>query len=666
MQRQPSINFSTAIPIKKRRFPIIEPSSPSPDEQPSESKNKQESNTPDESGVSKISASVVKKEDASHSFASKNQEAKPSASLGSIDDLGSETDVLLNEKPSSESCVGAQRNVKQEIGGGGPSEKGLMSVELSLGPKEQLVPAFENNDDACLQSDKSDRSLLRLGLSEEKIVPTPNDSSSSAIGSVSRSNWDLNTTMDVWEGSANSDAFGRSSLTSTVGLSLSKRKNIPDDPRHAYMKPSKLCKTDNSLNLGLAMAYRELDASQKHDSLSDTRFSTSAKLNFGNRSVKPEPIDENSKRDCSIGIGSCGSSNTGLLKFSSVKRELVNNLRQETVLKSFVTPDCRSIKSEVVQEEEDNQEACRSEDALISQSERIMQHQESCASSSALPVPLVAQNLPSRLPICSELTISGGSHANQDEKQCKLARVDEDTSESCQYELAGNDEEKVNINDKEDEEYEDGEVREHVERSTGEEDRTIEKKNDSRHVQPFLLGDQSITTSDFDEDTLMKNPTIPDSNKDFVSVSYEPSNSLQKSSSDKMLEIEVDDENRSIVNQNELVDRSERKGIDENPGEEVSSERPTGDEATDKVVKETCFGENVSTLSNAEASFDGHDAAKEANNVSNKSRIINLSRSSDVTTPRKTTFIPNRLLASRSGKERFSDPNGEIQPRGSR
>ncbi|KAI3458548.1 hypothetical protein Pfo_015211 [Paulownia fortunei] len=849
VQQQLSINFSSAIPIKKRRFPIIRPSSPSPEEKPSssedhDSKNKQESNIPDEglslsgarntsspcnSDVSKTSALIVKKEEVTpknielgqakvDTFASKPQEAKPSVSLGPIDDLGNNMDILLNEKSSEpevpESCMGSQTsNVKQEIVSGQTEgtcrlelSTSSMNVELSLGPKEPLVPALEhqNTEAICPKSDKSDPSLLSLALREEKLVL--HDKSDCTINNVggrvcaNRSNWDLNTTMDVWAGSTNSDAFAhrlvdvgvfsksnschveKSSLTTagTVGLSLSKGKHILDGHRsnssNASTQPSQQCKTDDSLGLRLAMPQRELDASRERSSLLDYLVSTSVSPNLNlqqlqlsaanvNRTVKPEPVDENSKRDCSV--GSCSSSNMGLLKFSSVKREFVNNHSLETVLQSSSISleklvDHRSIKSEVVQE--GNQEACKSEDTILPQSvERVMQHQESCASSSALPVALMPQNsCSSRLPTCSELTTSGdlsnqSEHSfhskelhehndtpdeqiasmvskpvSQDDKQlrpckvgsksvvdpdkCKLARVDEHTIELCQYgEVAVNGEEKINLSaemleedsfgsdcesqgncavetsmdigenvcDKEDEEYEDGEVREPLQRSAGE-DPIIEGKKtdnlelvecDSRNLQPsVLLGDQNIGSSDFDgKDAVKENheETHCDPNKDCVSISYEPTsedNSLQKLS-DKVLEVEVD-EKRSISVTPEKRLSGRKNAEEESPGKEITSDGPTngshgigvelGDEATDKVVKEICSGENDSPLSVVEASLNGHDATKDSSNVGNKSRIINLSRASVVTTPCKTRSIPNRLLTSRNGKERYSDFDGEI------
>ncbi|KAK4433277.1 hypothetical protein Salat_1090000 [Sesamum alatum] len=872
VQQHQSISFSGAIPIKKRRFPIIQPASPSPEEKASKSednnsKNTQDSNIRDEglsssehtaspgnSDASKTPASIVNKEEVTptnielgqanvETFASKPQEAKPSASLGPVGDSRNKTDILLNEKSAvpevPESCMDSQKtNVKQETAGDqiegarmsskqettGEKIEGagmsLTNVELSLGPKDLLdVLKNQNSRAICHKSEKSDPSLLSLALTGQKLVlHDKNDSTFDSVSgrvSTNRSNWDLNTTMDAWEGSTHSDAsvqrlvdiggFSKinnchdssSSLTTAgiVGLSLNKGKYVLYDHRSnsssASIQPSQQCKTsdhldqqaktDDSLGLGLALSYRNLDTSREHSALSDkvASISVSPKVNLQqvqlsamnvNRPVKSEPVDENSKRDCSI--GSCSSSNMGLARFTSIKRELVCNRSLETVFSSSIGSeklvDHRSIKSEAVQV--GKQDSCKSEDAILPKSvARVMQQQESCASSSATSVPLMPQNsCPSRLPTCSELTTSGNLsnlsehsfhskelHDNNDiadehmpavvsrpvsldDKQlrpCKVGNPNVEESEKCildpvneqnlevdEYsEVTANDEEKINISAEmhekdsigsdcesqgnhaadastdigeniceEDEEYEDGEVREPLQHSA-EEDPIVEGKKtenlelagcDSSNTQPFVLsGDQNLPVCDLEgKEAVRENfdETHSDSIKDCGSISYEPNsedNSLQKLS-DKVLEVGVDEKRSVSVTPEKPLDISGRKDVLEGPGKEVSGCGPTtgshgtdielGDEATDKVVKEICSGESDSTLSKVEASSNDHDAAKDSNNAGNKSRIINLSRASVVANPCKSRSISNRLLTSRSGKERYSDLDEEIQPRGNR
>ncbi|KAL0299286.1 UNVERIFIED_CONTAM: hypothetical protein Sradi_6588400 [Sesamum radiatum] len=756
--------------------------------------------------------------------ASKLWEAKPGASLGPVGDLRNKTDILSSEKSAvpevPESRMDCQKtNMKQEtaseqIEGAHTSS---MNVELSLGPKDPLDVLKNQSGAICHKSEKSDPSLLSLALTRQKLVL--HDKKDSTFDSVSgrvsanRSNWDLNTTMDAWEGSTNSDAFAqrlvdiggfsktnkchdsKSSLTTAgiVGPSLNKGKYVLYDHRSnsssASIQPSQQCKTsdpfdqqaktDDSLGLGLALSYRNYDTRREHSALSDqvVSISVSPKVNLQqvqpsvknvNRPVKSEPVDDNSKRDCSI--GSCSSSNMGLTRFISIKRELVSNHSLVTALSSSIGPeklvDHRSIKSEAVQE--GNQGSCKSEDAMLPKSvARVMQQQESCASSSALPVPLMPQNTcPSRLPTCSELTTAGNfsnqsehsfhskelhDHSDmadehmaamvsrpvsQDDKQskpCKVGNpnvedsekrkldpVNEHNLEVDEYsEVTANDEERINMSAEmhekdssgsdcesqgnhaadastdigeniyeEDEEYEDGEVREPLQHSA-EDDPIVEGKksedielagSDSSNTQPFVLsGEQNLPVCDIEGKEVVKenfDETQSDSIKDCGSISYEPNsedNSLQKLS-DKVLEVGVDEKRSVSVTPEKPLDISGRNDVTEGPGKEVSCE-PTagshgadielGDQATDKVVKEICSGENDSTLSKVEASSNDHDSAKDSNNAGNKSRIINLSRASVVANPCKSRSISNRLLTSRSGKERYPDIDEEIQ-RGNR
>ncbi|KAL7107652.1 hypothetical protein ACP275_06G068400 [Erythranthe tilingii] len=780
VQRQQSYNFSNAIPIKKRRFPIFRPSSPTPEESSipdgislSDGINRA---SPGNSDASKVSASIIKKEVTTSAdaelgqstvdvFASKSQEAKPIVSLGSKDDLGGQT------KPTVSESLGVRINVKQETGGGQTVgtgtldlSTGLMNVELSLGLKESLVPAFthENREGVCQKSDQSDPSTLSLALNEEKLLLNDNNGSKKEIVGTrvcsNRSNWDLNTTMDVWEGSTGktSTCHNEKSSLTTAGTSLNKRKNAVDDrasnSSNVFVQSNKQYKTDNSLGLGLGMAHRELDAIGEHTNFVST--SDGSKLNLQqvpstmnvNRSVKSEPVEESSKRDCSV--GSCNSSNTGLLKLSSVKRESVNNAGQETLLQLSIPPKklvvSGSIKSELVQE--DNQGAHKPKDTVLSQSVRVMQHQESCASSSALSVSLMPQSSsPTELTMSRDLSNqsehsfhSKGLHvhndipderidgavsklAMQDSKQlkpckigsssvvgpekCKLARVDEDTIEPCEYGVVtANDEETINISaaemleedsfdsgvkskknravdtsidvgknicGKQDEEYEDGEVREPIDYSAGK-DSTVDVKKTKNSCA--LSGEQS----DFKgKHSTMENhdKTQNNPNKESTSFNYEPDsecNYVQKLS-DNLLDERIDEKRSISVTPDKLLDLSARKDVEESPGKQVSTEKPNngshgtgvevGEGTTDKVAKEICSGENDPKV---EASLNDHDAAKDSNSLSNKSRIINLSRALVVTSPCKTRSFPNRSLPSRSGKERCSDPEGDMQPRGSR
>ncbi|KAL8552160.1 hypothetical protein ACS0TY_001012 [Phlomoides rotata] len=822
-QLQQSIHFSSAIPLKKRRFPIFQEESSSPEEKSppqEESKDKQDlkitdgglslsvarnSASPANTDVRKTSPITVKKEVAPTSiqlgeaivdtFTSKALVLKPSTSLGPLDDLGSKKDILQSGSSSEPGKV-MQEIVSGKTEGTHPLELSTrkMNVELSLGPKEPLVSALKrhNSGSVILKSENSDSSLLSLGLHDEKLVLNDKNGIDSNQVCANRSNWDLNTTMDVWEGSTYSDAFAhrlgdigglsktnschdvKSSLTTegTVGLHTDKGKRVLDGNASSFSnvstQPSQQYKTEDSLRLVLASP--SMNTVSERPSLSYNLTPTSIgpylsskqvqlSITKVNRVVKSEPADDNSKRDCSV--GSSSSSSMELLKFNSVKRELANNHSLETVLQSTLIPekivDCRSVKSEVFQEH--NQEAPKSDNAAVQQSARmVIQHQDSCSSSSTLPSSLMHQNpCPSRLPTCSELTTSGdlsnqieqsfhskesqhnGIHdeqiasmvskpVSQDNEQLKpsevgnLSVVDPDKRELAQDDEHNHELFKINevaeygeedmdisperleesgfgsdsepqqniaedaIGEKEDEEYEDGEVREPIQLLAQEDSVPEDLKadslelveSDSRNFQFSVpLGDQNINMSGSEgKDAVKKNQeeTHSDSVKDCIGICHEP-NSAHNSlpiTSDKVLGVVIDEKVSTPDNKLDFSGNDVR----ESPGKEVLVNVPTngshevgveqGDEATEKGATGNCSVENDLTLSKVEAPLDGHDTVKDSNNVGNKSRIINLSRASVVTTPCTTKSIPNRLVTTRSGKERYTDLDGEMQPRGNR
>ncbi|KAL3834842.1 hypothetical protein ACJIZ3_009578 [Penstemon smallii] len=851
---QQSISFARAIPIKKRRFPIIESASPSPEEKPSVSEvNEQESKIPDakpssfeengkelkiqdekpsssdnikekshicgadtdvastgKSDLSKSSAFLVTDtnvKSAQANVETKPQKPEPAISLGPKDDLMNKADLLSTEESDGGAhiMILKQENVSGQTDGicGIKLSTASQNVELPLEPNKPFVPALEHqsNKAICGKSVESDHFLFSLSVSKDKLILGENNDSSTKYASsrdcANRSNWDLNTSMDEWEGSTNNVSFAhKSSQTSnslrqksslnnhdvkttagTVGPSLYKGKHMINEHGcnscNTDVQTSQQC--NDSLRLSLAMPFRELDASGKQSSLPKKLDSTDSgpKLNLMKsqsstmnlnrasasancRTLKLEPVDENSKRDCSI---DSSSSNMGSLKLSPVKREFVEKHSSEIVLPLSISPQKlvghTSIKSELVQESIN--EVSKLKDSVVPQYVgRVMLHQESSASSSAMSMPLTPQSsCPSRLSTCSELTLSGGQsqlsfhsevHGNkdipnkqitamvskpfgirnlnvEDSRNFELTRVNEHPSELCgNGEIAANNEEKIDgssemleeetfgsdcesyenravatpmdgvkLCNKEDGEYEEGELRESLQHSTGEGAIALGKKTenlqvverDSGNLQPFVLsGDQSTNTSDFDgKSAISENHDEPHSDhiKESVIIGYEP---CSEDNSFKKLPVIVPEvgveEKRSIsVTIEQRLDLSRQKDVEREIGEEVSSDGPTNgshgigtgliDKATDPVVKEICSEKHDSTFSMVEASINGTDAAKDSNNVGNKSRIITLPRASVATTSCRTTrSIPNRLLTTRSGKERSSDFDGDTHRRGNR
>ncbi|CAA0834408.1 Unknown protein [Striga hermonthica] len=741
-QPQPVFNFSSAVPFKKRRFPIIRPTSPPPPEETisspvkNESKNEQESkisvnnelksqqelkiqdgespssidarnaSSPGNADVSKASVSAVEKDGSNTDLGTPNvdnvqsklhDEKKPTVNLKSAADLGNKFDILSNENSSEsdvlKSCARSQiANMKQETFSEQKTEgtcvlepsMGPMSVELSLVRKELAVPfpEHEKDEDICNTPDKSDPSLLCMALSDKELARIGKiDSTLNKVASqvfTNRSNWDLNTTMDVWEGSSGSDALTdtpagiggsrknddfqdeKLSLTTAgeIGFSLDKGKhilNVSDSNSSiaAILHSSQLCKTDDSLGLRLATPHREPEVRKEHFSLSDSSLATSSTSCLGLQSVqtsaspvKSEPVDENTKRDCKIGNGS-NSNVVGLLKLSSAKTELVNNHKVETVLQHSVSPDkliCsgKSLKSEAIHQH--NQKACKSEDVTLPQSfSRTMQNQDICSSSSF-----------------------------PDEKH-KLPQVDEGTFELDDDEKLNGPAEATEVGilidkgenkrNKEDEEYEDGEVREpSAEKQVGfgkEMENSEYFGHASRNSQP--TDDQDIispSTFDPPKDSAKKilEETRNDSNGDRVRP-YSEDNYLQKAL-EEVLEVGVDEKSAISVKPDELLQNCR-------PAKEISVYELADVDCVADIELEDADNNN-STLSKAETSLDGHDGVKNSSNLGDKSRIINLSRASAATSPCETESFTKTLITTQRVKERYSDLDGHAQQWGNR
>ncbi|KAL2558227.1 uncharacterized protein Fot_02966 [Forsythia ovata] len=440
-----------------------------------DSKNKQEYKSPDpglsldavmgspgKSDVGKNSILMVQKEkvaDAKVELAQiisaiETQEAKLGISSGSTNDLGNKVNCLRNENSAGTEVSGSSMDapvgiVKKEIVSGQVEadcnlelSTGSGNVELLTGPKEPpLLSALVRQNIKEKDKIKLDPSLLSLSLNKENPIPH-HDSDSisnnvSKLVSASRTNWDLNTTMDSWEGSVPRDAFlhstvvtggfktsdirdvkSSSTLDGIVGFSGNRAKHILDECSSNFSNASIQPSQQYNLGLSLAMPYRELDSTREHSSPSgkadsecigpnsNLRIVIPSTINVNSASygtVKLEPINENPNTDNTVGP----SSSMGLSKFNSVKSELVESCSSGTVLPSSSGPqklvDQRSTKYELFQE--DNKEASESAGAIVSESVgKVLPHQENSASTSVQNLP--QNSCPSTLPSFLDSTMN--------------------------------------------------------------------------------------------------------------------------------------------------------------------------------------------------------------------------------------------------------------------
>ncbi|KAA8539391.1 hypothetical protein F0562_026083 [Nyssa sinensis] len=876
-----SSSCSAGVPIKKRRFPLVWSPSPLPQEPSSvpaenDSLQKEQSNPIQESSLSnaslatnspsfsdakKNSFSEEKKEglaDTNVNSVQKNvnisrvkvEEPSPTISSGFMDSMDSKEKLVLTEKFSGQKITGntelhlapnealvlneeKQILSKQKVKGDCKLELSNLpsNTELSLGLKEHLVPAFagQNIVGSCLIPEKLDPSTLCLSLGKEKPISQcgSDDVITNHDGTnlhANRSNWDLNTTMDAWEGSVGNAAAGQATVgfdglnqtsgaldikpsicsTGMVGVSVnSGKQNLGRGESESNfpissLTPSQIYKSEDSLHLRLSMSSLYTNFRGEHSGSSAEVNSgrvvlnsnllgvlvSSGKLNaVGCGTVKLEPLDENAKHDF---VGAKGSPMR--LLDSTAKHEFAEKCGFQAVKLSTSSPqklvENRTIKSEPVQE--DNWETHQTREGTSPQSDgKIVQ----CHDNQSLS----PQRLyPSALPDCStELSMSRdvpnqfeysiyttkeininmetpqeacvsvnrvasetaslsvgfeGKESNvcdgtvdtsreedlnvDDAETCRLKSMDELPPDSRgNGEGSASDEEKINIStdmleeeaygsdyesdgnhalvvpmdteerryDGEDDEYEDGEVREPLVHAAVDgpigEKREAENFNlgdcENKNVDSFGLPGDGIAQSCADKND-SKREDHGETSDDHIKVCVDKGCVVEIAdkgvdkygASQESLTVEVvageADERRPIeTTQRKPLDQLGKKEVQKGHETEVSfDEANDGSQGTvaavgqaaDGNIKGTDGGEIFdSTLSKTETSLNGDDATKDANSGGNRSRIINLPRASNVTSPCKTSSISGRSLPSRNGGERYIDfEGGKLHPRGNR
>uniref|UniRef100_A0A3Q7GQH2 Uncharacterized protein n=1 Tax=Solanum lycopersicum TaxID=4081 RepID=A0A3Q7GQH2_SOLLC len=356
---------------------------------------------------------------------------------------------------------------------------------------------------------------------------------------------------------------------------------------------------------------------------------------------------------------------------------------------------------------------------------RVLQLQESssCSSSSStLPMPLTPPlGCPSRLSTCSDLSVSGGdlstpseysAHTNEATRiknaldqanadmaalnanfELKESNVSSDKVEAsvsagmniedhmvrkkiqdphnvfASVEGSANDEEKISIS-AEDEEYEDGEVREPMMPSIEEdpiaEGMESEKNNvsSSKNARSSGIGESHC----FNNDDKGYSIPVHTDNDDLVKGCDEKT--VQIDHKDGKLQSPLlgkeettgDDEERPIgavhqgsVDQSGIADDQERceKDVfcDVTPVGSSGAGRNAGEANNEYIGRSDMSSTAVSSLQNAETPVNAA-SSKDITNFGSKSRIISLPRASNVTPPSNFRPVTGRSLPSRSGRER--------------
>ncbi|KAM3338719.1 hypothetical protein P3S68_030805 [Capsicum galapagoense] len=854
-----SSSSSSGIPLKKRWYSMFQPPSPvraepSSFENENESKTKHAglgqgstSNACDSTGksdTSKNSLLEVKEERPSGEkvdaqptmllpFLSISPKTNPNASSGpsrNVDNIvksasfGPSRNVdnivkpALAEKLASQEAIGSTMvtSVKKEvITKPGESHSKLEPptdsghFELSLGPKKPLDTSLvdPNAEGSCQMRGTVNPSLLSLSLDKGKDFSQDgscknglNNSDADDTARTNRSNWDLNTPMDSWEGSGDDipvqdasqidllrkpssslDIKPPVSSASVVGSNVDKGKQVVGASEQEFNFPISVLHSlpsADELRLSLGSTLRGFDSSvlQSFAKVDSSRVSPNSSLlkspalsrNISSptrRTVKSEPVEETLiQANTRTAFRPAGTLAANVGKPEVVRQNLQSIELSTKAPQELLEP--KPMKCEPLQEE--SPEISTTSDVIVHQSAgRVLLPQESScsSSSSALPMPLTPQQgCPSRLSTCSDLSVSGGDlstppeysgHTNEANRSkngldqanadivAKNANLDlkesNVSSDKAEASISGgmniedhmvykktqdpqnlvasgeglaNDEEKISISAgseeecygsdyesdghhafaghvdtegvecaREDEEYEDGEVREPMLPSIAEdpiaEGMELENNNESScknaHSSGFSGLEESHCFNNDEKDYSM--PGHTESNDDLLKGCDEKAvkidhkdGKLQSPLFDKE-ETTGDDEQAPVgAIQQGPVDQSRIADVQEGCETDVICDgAPAGsngagrnaDEASSEYIGRSDMPPaTISSLQNAETSVNA-TSSKDLPNFGSKSRIISLPRASNVTSPSNFRPITGRSLSSRSGRERYSDMEEE-------
>ncbi|CAJ1977746.1 unnamed protein product [Sphenostylis stenocarpa] len=850
-------------PIKKRRFPFLQPSSSSLEEasrsEESDALRKEHSSTSPGSTLSTSSSSLSdangipaledKKTSTDVTNANmgqsnscflipKHEESNLGTQSCTLDVMDSREKVILSEesnkklesqviKGNSELLLAAKEGLALSIGADVSKqnvkdickqESPLVSgsTRLSFSLEEHLFPdvASMENDKNRQKIEKVESVSLELSLSKEDCschslnTDAKTDRNKTPVHS-NRANWDLNTTMDAWEESGTEAGLvktcvdgikmtenpvvekrlmcstGMTQPTSVVSL----KPMCDESQKKDFTFSSGLCgqkfKFVDSSNLSLTpflQKYTEEPSKlsvkpNSGSSISSVSLSSAASTagdanTSSFRLVKPEPFDENLKKDLKEANAPVGSSDSVTVKQELFQPFIVNSSKLSNV-SNLMKADTVSVKQEPdhTGSQERSNAAVSKTGQLDKELQQGLDNSSPSLSISVLPeithisaeaaCPPVkpvrtaelsaSENIASQIgnssptdgdnveKVCnegclnaeqvtietvsmpmvdngSELKNSGleiSSIGTEDERAvdrdaCRLKLMNEPlpatrgTGEGC-----ASDEEKITLSGDmleddsydsdyesdenhavtiavdteryvEDDDYEDGEVREPLDPSTAED--TICEVREVEHPDCSNFVNKQMEKGMVSDDCNASNQVVENNNKPAIQSEMNSEDGIDIEMHERSgkvvdknvcLQESLDDEKSNIAaHGNKTVNDLQMKALDLLEGKNVSealvTESPSNQatngscgvdvQCADEVVKTTDTVKQTDLeLSNMEVSANANDASKDANSGGNPGRIIDLSRATCSSSPGKTRPISGRSLSSRSGRDVLSD-----------
>ncbi|RDX75469.1 hypothetical protein CR513_44637, partial [Mucuna pruriens] len=847
-------------PIKKRRFPFLQPSSFSLEEasrsEESDALRKEHSSTSlgstlstSSSGLSDANGTpVLEEKKASTDVTNANMVQSNSCFLipkleepnigtqsCTLDVMDSKEKVILSEggnkqsesqiiKGNPELLLAAKEGLALSIGADvskqnvqdiRKEESPLVSesTSLSLSLKEHHFPAAASMeiDESCQKIEKAESVSLELSLSKEDCstqslnTDAKTDSNTTHVHS-NRANWDLNTTMDAWEESGTEaglvktcidghkvteSSLDEKQLLCSTGMTpptdvVSVKPMCVENPNKVFTFPYGQQYKFDSSNPSLTpflQKYTEdpsrlsvmLNSGSAVPNVSLTSVaSTTVDVNTSSfRLVKPEPFDENLKKD----LKEANASQVGSLDSVAVKQELVQhstvNSSKLSNVSSVMKVDAASIKLE--QDHEGNQEKSNAavskmdqldKDLLLgsdnsspsltmpvmpettqisaeavcppvkpmctaelSTSENIVSQTENCSSTDGVNVekvchgacvnaeqvtiqtdamPMVDNGSELNYPGPKISSVSTEEENAADRDACRLKLMNEpppaprgngegcvsdeekitlsadmleDDSYGSDYESDGNHAVTIAVDTEryvEDDDYEDGEVREPLDPSTAEdticEVREVEHPDCSNFVNKqmekgMVSGDCPTSYPVVENDSKIVIQSEINNEDDMDIEMHERSGKvvdknvcLQESLDDEKSNIVAHGKKPVNVLQKKALDLLEGKNVSESLETESPSNQVTNGshgvdvQCADEVVKTTDTVKQTDIdLPNMEVSPNADDATKDVNNGGNPGRIIDLSRATSSSSPGKSRPISGRSLSSRAGRDVLPD-----------
>ncbi|KAH1140654.1 hypothetical protein GLYMA_10G292400v4 [Glycine max] len=696
-------------------------------------------------------------------------------------------ELLLAAKEGLALSIGAdvtKQNVQDICKQETPLVSGNTSLSLSL--KEHLFPAVASMENNPQKIEKAQPVSLELSLSKEdcsthSLNTDPKTDSDTTRVHSNRANWDLNTTMDAWEESGteagsvktsidglkiSDSSLDEKQLVCSPGMTspasvVSVKPMCEESQKKTFTFPSGLCgpqfKFVDSSNLSLApfiQKYTEepsrlsvklnSGSAIPNVSLSSVASTVGDANTSSFRLVKPEPFDENSKRD----LKDVNASTVGSLDSVTVKQELVQasaaNSSKLSNVSNLLKVDAASVKQEP--DHKGNQEGSN---AAVSKMDQLnkdsRQELDNSSPSMAMPVmpdttqisaepacapvkpmctaelstsentviietvamPMVDNGLVLNNPGLQTSSVSTEEENAADRDACRLKLMNEPPPASRgNGEGCASDEEKITLSTDmleddsydsdsesdenhavtiavdtecyvEDDDYEDGEVREPLDPSTAEdvcEVREVEHPDSNfvnKQMEKGMVSGDCPTSYQVVEKNNMT-AIQSEINNEVVDMDIEMHERSGKVVDKNVcVQESLDDEKCNIATHgNKPVNVLQMKALDllegKNVCEALVTESPSNQatngshgvdvQCADEVVKTTDIVKQTDLdFETMEVSANADDAAKDVNNGGNLGRIIDLSRATSSSSPGKTRPMSGRSLSSRAGRDVLSD-----------